>query len=55
MAELPTMASSDTQTWVAVTGTDHAVRYLNLVNNVPQTGWAMYDTTGPFPTFGPWT
>jgi hypothetical protein len=32
--------SSYNQTWVAVTGTDHAVWYLNLVNNIPQTGWA---------------
>jgi hypothetical protein len=32
--------SGDGETWVAVTGTDHAVWYLNLASNIPQNGWA---------------
>lgn len=32
--------TADGQIWVVVTGIDHAIWYLNLAGNIPQSGWA---------------
>lgn len=36
----PAAAYTSNQVWVAVTGTDHGIWYLNLASNIPQNGWA---------------